>query len=180
MDAPNNNIVLQVRNVGDIFYHFVIPLSSKRLLNPDVEQVILEEAEALSPDAGINLVLRVTGKQDYDEGEVASAIKRHFEHQHTRARKEVAATISLGWKSLVVAFIFMVAMYFLSRFFINWLPKTGLMITVREVFIVLGWVAIWRPAELLIYDWRPYKRKAKVLERISKCNLQIVRQIIPE
>ena len=176
MENSSNNIVLQLKNAGDIFYHFVIPLSSKRLLNPDVEQVIVEEAESLSPDTDINLVLRITGDQVYNDNEIASAIKRHFEYQHDRARKEIATTFRLGWKSLIIAFIFLIAMYFLSSVADYWLPNNGCFITLRELFMVLGWVALWRPAELLLYDWRPHKRKARLCDRISKCNLQIVRE----
>ena len=175
MDKPNN-IVLQLRSAEDIFYHFIIPLSSKRLLNPDVEQVIIEEVESLSPDAGICLVLRITGDQVYDETEITSAIKRHFEYQHNRAIKEIAASRRLGWKSLIIAFLFLLAMYFLSKIVTGWLSNTGWAIPVKELFMVLAWVALWRPAELLLYEWRPFKRKAKLFDRISRCNVQITRQ----
>ena len=176
MDAPSKNIVLQLSNAGDIFYHFIIPLSSKRLLNPDVEQVIIEEAESLSPDDGINLVLRITEDQVYNETEIVAAIKRHFEYQHDRAIKEIAASRRLGWKSLVIAILFLLAMYYLSKVVTSWLSNTGWEIPIKEVFMVLAWVALWRPAELLLYEWRPYKRKAKLFDRLSKCKIQIIKQ----
>ena len=167
---------MQLRNAEDLFYHFIIPLSSKRLLNPDVEQVIIEEAESLSPNADINLVLRITGDQVYNDTEIASAIKKHFEYQHVRVNNEIAASRLLGWKSLIIAILFLLVMYYLSKVVTSWLSNTGWAIPIKEVFMVLAWVALWRPAELLLYEWRPLKRKAKLFDRISRCNLQIVKQ----
>jgi len=49
------------------------------------------------------------------------------------------------------------------------------MITLRELFIILGWVALWRPAELLLYEWRPHKRNAKLFDKLAKCDVQVIR-----
>ncbi|MCX5514840.1 hypothetical protein C3941_10815 [Kaistia algarum] len=35
-----------------------------------------------------------------------------------------------------------------------------------EGFIIAGWVSLWHPAELLLYDWRPYARDILLYEQI--------------
>jgi len=43
-----------------------------------------------------------------------------------------------------------------------------------EGFIIAGWVGLWRPAELLLYDWRPYAREMKRYEEIKAMDVRIV------
>lgn len=41
-------------------------------------------------------------------------------------------------------------------------------------FIIAGWVAMWRPAELLVYDWRPYSHRARLLHRLAGYEVRLV------
>lgn len=43
-----------------------------------------------------------------------------------------------------------------------------------EGFIIAGWVGLWRPAELLLYDWRPYSREIKRYEEIKTMDVSIL------
>jgi hypothetical protein len=43
-----------------------------------------------------------------------------------------------------------------------------------EGFIIAGWVALWRPAELLLYDWQPYAREIKRYEEIKAMDIRLL------
>lgn len=43
-----------------------------------------------------------------------------------------------------------------------------------EGFIIAGWVGLWRPAELLLYDWRPYSREIRRYEEIKRMAVSII------
>jgi hypothetical protein len=43
-----------------------------------------------------------------------------------------------------------------------------------EGFIIAGWVGLWRPAELLLYDWRPYSREIRRYEEIKRMSVKIL------
>lgn len=49
-----------------------------------------------------------------------------------------------------------------------------------EGFIIAGWVGLWRPAELLLYDWRPYAREMKRYEEIKAMDVRIVPRMAGE
>jgi hypothetical protein len=34
--------------------------------------------------------------------------------------------------------------------------------------LIIGWVAMWRPLEIFLYEWVPIRRRRKVLEQLSK------------
>lgn len=39
--------------------------------------------------------------------------------------------------------------------------------TISEGFLVLGWVALWKPFETLLFDWKPSVRRSKLHERLA-------------
>lgn len=51
--------------------------------------------------------------------------------------------------------------------------SAGLGRVLSEGFIVVGWVGLWRPAELLLYEWRPYARDIRLYEQIKAMEVDI-------
>lgn len=37
----------------------------------------------------------------------------------------------------------------------------------RETLVIGGWVAMWRPLEIFLYDWWPIRAERKLYERLS-------------
>jgi hypothetical protein len=38
---------------------------------------------------------------------------------------------------------------------------------IEEGFIIIGWVAYWRPLEIFLYDWWPLAQQRKLYRRIA-------------
>jgi len=36
-----------------------------------------------------------------------------------------------------------------------------------ESLIIGGWVALWRPMEIFLYDWWPIRAEARLLDRLA-------------
>ncbi|HEU0284513.1 MAG TPA: hypothetical protein VFR52_05150, partial [Sphingomicrobium sp.] len=47
-----------------------------------------------------------------------------------------------------------------------------------EGLIIIGWVALWRPVEMLLYDWRPIRREKKMLDKLA--NVPVEFRILSE
>ena len=43
----------------------------------------------------------------------------------------------------------------------------------QESLIVGGWVAMWRPMELLLYDRLPVRREARLYDRLAQAEVQV-------
>ena len=43
----------------------------------------------------------------------------------------------------------------------------------RESLLIGGWVAMWRPMEMFLYDWWPIRSEAKLLDRLSEMPVRI-------
>jgi hypothetical protein len=38
---------------------------------------------------------------------------------------------------------------------------------IRESLLIGGWVAMWRPLEIFLYDWWPVRAEARLFDRLS-------------
>ena len=43
----------------------------------------------------------------------------------------------------------------------------------EQGLFILGWVALWRPLEIFLYDWWPLARRIRLLERLSAATVEI-------
>ena len=44
---------------------------------------------------------------------------------------------------------------------------------VREGLLIGGWVAMWRPLEVFLYDWWPIRAEARLFDRLSVMPVRI-------
>ena len=44
----------------------------------------------------------------------------------------------------------------------------------RESLLTGGWVAMWRPIEIFLYDWWPIRDERRLRERLSGMPIRIV------
>ena len=46
-------------------------------------------------------------------------------------------------------------------------------IVIQESLIIVGWVALWRPMGIFLYDWWPIRAEAKLLDRLGEMDVQV-------
>ncbi len=119
----------------------------------------------------ISLVIRAEERNSASEGEVTNCVRAHFTNSRRKAQVSVRRIFDTGWRSLLVSFVFLMVMFSVAFAITTFLPENAVMMTLRELFIIFGWVALWRPADLLLYEWRPINRKGKLLEKLAHCKV---------
>lgn len=149
-------------------------MHGKRMLKRDAEEFFIEEAEALPRKNNIAVtVYLATSEKQYKE-DIPSAIQKHFCHRKLQSQREFKRTLGYGWRMLLVAMGLLVVLYVVTEIAVAMNPDTRLILFIRESFIILGWVALWRPLELLLYDWYPIKAKINLFERLEKSKVVVV------
>jgi hypothetical protein len=79
------------------------------------------------------------------------ALREHlWSSQWTLVAGVVVFLLSMGLRSMLVGL--------LGR-----LPQI-----LDEGLIILAWLALWRPAEMLLYGWMPLRRKQRLYERLAR------------
>jgi hypothetical protein len=44
---------------------------------------------------------------------------------------------------------------------------------VGEGMLIIGWVAMWRPLEIFLYEWVPIRRRCRILAKLSSAPVTI-------
>jgi hypothetical protein len=45
---------------------------------------------------------------------------------------------------------------------------------IKDSLLIGGWVAMWRPLEIFLYDWWPIRQEAQLYDRLSAMPVRIV------
>jgi hypothetical protein len=176
--VSQRSITLRIHKAGDILLQPVVVMSDKYLLDHSVEEYLIDQAEELPRKGEITIYIKANELNPAIETTITDAIHKQFAYESHQASLTVKRILDLGWKSLLLSFVFLVFMFFIALAITTFLPENTIVFTFRELFIILGWVALWRPADLLLYDWQTHRRKEKLFRRLAES--QVIFQPIPQ
>jgi hypothetical protein len=98
-------------------------------------------------------------------GDLQAAVENYYSRLAASARRELAELRRMGHIALAFGLAFLLlsmsARELLLRF-VEALPRA-----LDEGLIILAWVGLWRPAEMLAYEWIPLMRKRRLYERLA-------------
>jgi len=146
----------------------------KRMLSTDAEEVIIEEAAIAAPKEHIRLKVHLHKEEIGREDEIITAVHQHFAYRRKKSERELKKVLQLGWQSLLISIVLLGLLVSLTHVIIKRLPEGGLSLAFREILIIVGWVALWRPADFLLYEWRPFKREVNLFRKLEQCKVEIV------
>jgi len=92
-----------------------------------------------------------------DDGVIQLAVTTYFER-----RREAERLL------LLVALLVMGACLSARELLVRWLGAGEVPIVRDEGLIVLGWVALWRPLEELMFEWHPRWRRVKLYGELAQ------------
>lgn len=169
-------IELRLRELKQLFDSFDPAPFHEQDLDGDAEEYIVSWAREYPVDAA--LVFRLHLPQDQQaldpERTVQQAFQRYFLYRAELAQLEVKRTLQQGRASLGVGVLFL-ALCMLARELAGGLPFDGAHV-VQEGLLIVGWVAMWRPIELLLYDWWPLRRRRRTYENLARMRVEVVYQ----
>lgn len=146
----------------------------QRDLSADAEQYIVEWAEELPKDRAIEIVIDIAadGEAGGAAPDLAAAIGNWFDG---RARSETKAMRQLfrdGRLAFLIGLIVLSACLFIGW----WLSERiegPFARVLQESFVIIGWVVIWRPAEMFLYDWLPMLRRRTLYRRLASARVTV-------
>ena len=146
-----------------------------RDLDPRAEEFIVEWARDLPRDARLALFVhleRSAGQTD-EAATLGESIHQYFKQRAVGSRRRLRELFRRGRISLVIALVFLGASIAVGDAVASALRDTHLAEIIREGFLIGGWVAMWRPLEVFLYDWWPIRAEAHLFDRLSTMPVRI-------
>ena len=104
--------------------------------------------------------------------QVTQAVREHFAVRRKEEQTKLGDVRRLGWRTLIIGVVFLVAIIMLVEIMKRSHPPGNLLSIVEWGLTVLAWVALWKPGELLLYDWIPFRRDARLFSRLEAAHIE--------
>jgi hypothetical protein len=141
----------------------------ERDLDPRAEEFIVDWARDLPASRPWGLVVhleRPAGRVD-EAAALREAIHEYFAQRVIAARRRLRELFRRGRISLAIALAFLTVSIAVDDLVARYLGTGRLGTVIHEGFLIGGWVAMWRPLEVFLYDWWPIRAEERLLQRLS-------------
>ena len=140
----------------------------ERDLDAKAEEFIVSWARSVSRDARLALRIDVDDREVPAEAEVVGDATREFFRQDSlRASRRLSQLFRIGRTSLLIGIVFLTVAVILAGLVSRALGENAFSALIKESLVIGGWVAMWRPLEIFLYDWWPLLAERKLYDRLS-------------
>jgi hypothetical protein len=148
----------------------------ERDLDPRAEEFIVGWARELPRDAPLALLVHL----DRAAGMAGEAVVlRDAIHEFFRQRRHIELRslrelFRRGRTSLAIGLAFLAVSIAAGDVLAGYFEGNRLAEVARESLLIGGWVAMWGPLEIFLYDWWPIRAEARLSDRLSTMPVRIV------
>lgn len=173
MYKSEHAIRLKVTNIEGLFDSQDPQALPARRLNSEWLEYIFEIMNDKPGKGPVNLMITAnTIGPDFKIGELPEVLREEFKNYDKFLRRRLKENFRVGRISLGLTLFPLIICIFLSEatLFLN----LGIFQQAfREGFLIIGWVALWRPVEILLYDWWPIAENRRKIKRILLGRIEI-------
>jgi hypothetical protein len=167
--APaESNIEISVSRVQQLFNSLDPSPFNERDLDRNAEDYIFGSAEELPLKKALRLIIHLPADQRpaADATDLGKAIHNYFAYQETQSRRRLRLLFRDGRVALIIGLMFLFACTVLREVALSFGTGTISEI-IAEGMLIIGWVAMWRPLEVFLYEWWPIRRRCRVFGKLS-------------
>lgn len=138
-------------------------------LDPKAEEFIVGWAHDAPRDVPLSLQVYLDHSSGLAEETVVlrEAVREFFSQRALTARRDLRRRFAIGRTSLTIGLACLALSLLLGDVAQSVAGPEGVGKLLRESLLIGGWVAMWRPMEVFLYDWWPIRAEIRLLERLS-------------
>lgn len=139
----------------------------ERDLDQDAEEYIVDSADEYPLNRPLRLTIYLpadqlrSGQLDFEQ-----AIHNYFTYRAEETRRRIRFFFRDGRMSLMVGLIFLFVCIAVRQVVLAVGRGLSAQIVDEGLYIV-GWVAMWRPLEIFLYDWRPLRHREQLFVKLA-------------
>ena len=144
-------------------------------LDPEAEDFIVGWAKDLPRTATLALIVdldRQAGLPD-EAAVLRDAVHEFFRQRAETCRRRLRELLRLGRASLLIGLTVLAGAIALGDFLATLLKASRIGEILRESLTIGGWVSMWRPLEVFLYDWWPIRNEALLSDRLAAMPVRI-------
>jgi len=140
-----------------------------RDLDQEAEDYIVDSADEFPLPTPLTLIVYLPGDQVQvvQPVDLQQSIHNYFAYRLNETRRRLRLFFRDGRMALGIGLAFLFACIILRQIVLA--ASRGTMSEIAaEGLLIVGWVAMWRPLEIFLYEWWPIRRRCQVFSKLSK------------
>lgn len=170
---PVSEMRIRVRTYESLYNEFDSSPLLRRDLNGDVENFLVEWAREAPRGTEFALTVEVVDPAGMpgSDPSAGEAIRAFFQRSASSSQAELRRLIQRGRISLFVGLAFLALMLAANEAFGAAVDRPHIEEIAETSLIVAGWVALWRPMEIFLYDWWPLLGDRRLYDRLGRMRI---------
>lgn len=170
---PVHQIELRINQVSELFNSMDPTPFPNRNLDKDAEDFLEEWALEFPANSQFRVVVHM-GQMPADDPTrlITDAIHNYFSYKAVRSRRKLRVLMLEGRAAMLIGIAFLalclIGADLLAVYTVNTLSRL-----LKESLLIGGWVALWRPLQIFLYDWWPIVRRMKIYRNLGKATVHV-------
>ena len=165
-------IEIRLRQLRQLFHHLDPAPFREKDLDPAAEEYIVEAVREIGSRRPCRLVVHMPPEEcaQADAKTLPEAVHHYFLYRAQRASVERRQLLLRGTINLAIGLVFMTGCLWVR----HWIGTRADHEMLTEGLLIIGWVALWRPIEIFLYDWWPSLRQQRRYEFLAAMPVAVV------
>lgn len=164
-------IEIRLRELRQLFHHLDAAPFREKDLDPAAEAYIEDAMREIGPRQATKLVVYLpdAARSTAEALTLPDAVSHYFGYRSAQTRIELRRLLRRALANLAVGLAFLGLCLWLRKSLVT----GGGAEVLGEGLLIIGWVALWRPVEMFLYDWWPVLRRASRFEAIARMPIEV-------
>lgn len=145
-----------------------------RDLDEDFEEYIISSVKELhrSTPFKIEILVGKPEASDLSSAVIVESISSYFSYREERKAQELKSFLRRSQLYFAIGAAILVLCIGIAQWMHGLAPSPAIAIF-REGVVIFGWVSLWKPIELILFDWIPLYESLRLLRRIRNCEINV-------
>lgn len=167
-------IDISLNTVQQLFNSFDPSPFHEKDLDADAEEYIVGAVREFHIATPLKLVFHFPPEElaAAQAADLGRSIHGYFGYRAEATRRDLRFLLRHGRFTLGIGLSFLALCLAVRALFFHESTATVDLIA-AEGLVIIGWVAMWRPLEIFLYEWWPLRRRARVFDKLAALPVEV-------
>ncbi len=143
-------------------------------LDTDAQAYVESWAMGYPSGSHFRIIVHIRNMPQEDPSQVVrDAIHNYFNYKAILTKRNLRLLLLEGRTSLLIGLTFL-ALCLIGADLLSEFKNNAFLRVLRESLVIGGWVAMWRPMQIFLYEWWPSVRRGRIYKNLSQSKVHVV------
>jgi len=169
-----HQIELRIVELAELFNSMDPTPFHHRDLDKDAEEFLESWALEFPRSSHFRIIVHIEKMPPEDPPPlVAEAIRNYFGYKSMLAKRSLRLLLIEGRTSLLIGLGFL-ALCLIGADLLSVFATNTFLRLLKESLLIGGWVAMWRPLQIFLYEWWPVVRRLRIYRNLGHASVHVL------